>query len=738
MKLFFTAVLFIALSMTVFSSNNLWQDVQPGSFEVKGNVYITATSFRTVKLDQYELRNLLNSAPMESSVRVRNSTFIISLPMPNGVNARFKFVESPVLAPELSAQYPDIKSYLGQGIDDPNAMIRFDLTPLGFHAMILSPNGTVFIDPFSMNETEYYISYYRDNFRPAVESNFTCLTGSDNNAPVNNTIISRTGEQLRTYRLAVAATGEYTTLLGGKSQTLANINTTVNRITGVYETEMSVRLVVIANDTAIIYTNPATDPYTNNNGSAMLQENQNNLDNVIGNANYDIGHVFSTGNFGGIAGLTVVCVSGQKGRGATGSTSPFGDPWAIDYVAHEMGHQFSGNHTQNNLNCNANPLTAWEPGSGITIMGYAGVCAPNLALHSIPYLHGGNLFNEMIPNTQTGLASNCPVVTTTGNHAPTVTMPVTSLTVPISTPFSLTGTGADQDNDPITFSWEQTNVGPQGPPSTPTGNAPLFRPFSPVSSGTRYFPQLSDIINNTQTLGEKLPTYSRLLRFRLTVRDNRAGGGGIASDEIIFDCTDAAGPFLVTYPNTNVTIGGTQTVTWDVANTTAAPVSTANVKIMLSTDGGLTFPTVLAASTPNDGSEAVTLPAIDNSQARVKIEAIGNIFFDMSNANFTITSSIGIQPNQTGTPIEFGISQNFPNPFNPVTLFTYSLPKKSAVTVKVYDALGKEIAVLVNNEIKTEGFYNIEFNAIDLPSGIYYYRLEAGSFTESKKMILVK
>jgi hypothetical protein len=344
----------------------------------------------------------------------------------------------------------------------------------------------------------------------------------------------------------------------------------------------------------------------------------------------------------------------------------------------------------------------------------------------------------MIPFTQFGNGNSCPVTTNTGNNEPTLTMPTGGFSIPKSTPFSLTGTAIDPDNDPMTYSWEQTNIGPQGNPNSPSGNAPIFRPFSPVTNGTRVFPKLSDIINNTQTLGELLPTYDRLMKFRLTVRDNRAGGGGVGSDEVIFFATATAGPFLVTFPNTNVTIGGQQTITWDVANTTADPVLCALVKISLSTDGGTTFPTILSASTLNDGSEQVTLPSIDNSTARVKIEAIGNIFFDMSNANFTISSSIGINNNQNGTPIEFGLSQNFPNPFNPVTILNYAIPKKSAVSLKVYDALGREIAVLVNNQVQTEGYYNIEFNAAQLPSGIYYYRLEADKFVDTKKMILIK
>lgn len=729
----------LATSFAV-SNTTMWQDAAPGSFSLKGTVYLAPIAYRTVSLNKQEMYTLLSSAPNEQQVRVQNSATIVSLPMPNGTMQRFKFVESSVMEAELQAKYPDIRTYLGQGIDDPYAVVRFDFTPLGFHAMVLSPFGTVFIDPYSMNETEYYMSYYKDDFRPTVPKNFVCHTESEDLAPINTNGISlRTGEQLRTYRLAVAATGEYTAIFGGTvAGALAAIVTSTNRITGVYEQDLSVRMVLVANNNLIIYTNASTDPYTNTNGSTMLGQNQSNLDAVIGSANYDIGHVYSTGSFGGIAGLRVVCVAGNKARGATGSTSPIGDPWDIDYVAHEMGHQFGGNHTQNNLSCNANPSTAWEPGSGVTIMGYAGVCAPNLDLHSIPFFHGGNMFNEMIPYTQSGNGNNCPANTNTGNTPPVAVVPAGGFYIPISTPFSLTGTATDANNDPLTYSWEQMNTGPQGNPSSPSGNAPLFRPFSAVTNGTRTFPKLSDLLNNTQTLGELLPTYTRNLSFKMTVRDNRAGGGGVHSGDISFDVTSTAGPFLVTFPNTAVTIAGNQNVTWDVASTNTGLVNCANVKISLSTDGGTTFPTVLIASTPNDGSQQVTLPNINNTQARIKVEAVGNIFFDISNTNFTITPAVGINNNQNGTPVEFGLMQNFPNPFNPVTIVSYGIPKKSAVTLKVYDAVGREIATLVNNEIKTEGYYNIEFNASSLPSGIYYYRIEAGSFTDTKKMILVK
>ncbi|MBZ0204580.1 MAG: T9SS type A sorting domain-containing protein [Ignavibacteria bacterium] len=726
-------VLILGMTTAAFSSQVCWQDMDAAL--IQGERLIKATSFRTLYLNKSEFFRQMADIPKEENVKVKNSEAVFSIPMPDGSMQRFRVVESPIMETGLAGKYPLIKTYLGQGIDDQYATIRFDYTYLGFHAMVYSPNGTVMIDPYTMNNTDYYISYYKSDC-PRTDY-FNCLTESAvEKVSYNGPMLMRTGEQLHTYRIAIATTVEYTGVCGGAGGAASNITTTLNRITGVYELEFAVRLSLIANNNLIIYTT-APDPYTNNNGSAMLTENQNNLDNVIGNANYDIGHVFSTGSFGGIAGLRVVCLTGQKGRGATGSTNPVGDPWAIDYVAHEMGHQFGGNHTQNNSNCNANPPTAWEPGSGITIMGYAGVCAPNLANNSIPYFHGGNIFIEIVPFTVSGNGALCPVNTNTGNNPPVVTVPAGGFTIPKSTYFSLTGSATDPENDPLTYSWEEMDIGPQGNPNSPSGNAPIFRPFPPVTSGTRLFPKLANIINNNQTLGELLPTYTRDLNFKLTVRDNRAGGGGIASQDIAFSVTDAAGPFLVTFPNIADTLSGAITATWDVAGTTAAPVSCANVMISLSTDGGNTWPTVLAASTPNDGSESVTLPAIDNNQARIKVESVGNVFFDISNVNFTIAINIGIQP-QTGVPAQFMLEQNFPNPFNPVTIIHYGVPEKAGVTLEVYDVTGKLVSVLINNEVKTEGYYGIEFDATSLPSGVYFYRLTTGKFVDSKKMILIK
>lgn len=719
-------------------SNSMWIDVEQSSIIQRGERHIVPDAYRTVMLNRNELDNLLRQAPNENTVKAKNSPVIISLPLPNGGFGRFRIVESPVMAPELAAKFPEIKTYAGQGIDDGTANVRFDVTPHGFHASILSAYGRIYIDPYSQNDVTNYISYYTEDLSRD-PNDFTCEV-TETSKTLESELDSPTsiGDQLRTYRLALACTGEYAAFHGGTVPgALAAMTTSVNRVNQVYINDFSVRMILIANNNLLVYTNAATDPYTNNNGGTMLGQNQSTIDGVIGSANYDIGHVFSTGG-GGIAGLSVVCVNGQKARGVTGLGAPIGDPFDIDYVAHEMGHQFAGNHTQNNTNCNANPSTAYEPGSASTIMGYAGVCSPSLQNNSDPYFH--SISQIETSGFITGFGGTCAVTTATGNTAPSVTVPAGGFTIPISTPFSLTGSATDPDNDTLTYCWEQFDVGPQGNPNNPSGNAPIFRSFIPKTTPTRIFPKISDIINNTQSLGERLPTYTRNLKFRLTVRDNNSGAGGHSSQLMQFSVDGNSGPFLVTAPNTALTwnVGSNQTVTWNVANTNNAPVSCANVNILLSTDGGNTFPITLVSNTPNDGSQNITVPNNLTSTARVKVEANGNIFFDMSNANFTIDPASSISNLGTGVPTAFGLQQNYPNPFNPETKINFDIPSNSSVTLKIYDIKGSLVSTIVNNQIFNAGYYSVAFNAASLPSGVYYYRIEAGSFVETKKMLLIK
>ncbi len=675
-NLLLIALLFVTMTYTInaqVNTEDLWSDKSETLILEKLDRQIIPIFYRTIALDINRLEGVLNQAPMEFTEAAKSANVVISLPMPNGTFSRFYIVNSPVMEIELAVKYPDIQTYAGQGIDDPTATVRFDLTPAGFHAMILSANGNVFIDPYSKGNIDNYISYYKKDFivPESLRKEFICNFETDIDMAKKISDLMATGlakysgTQLRTYRLAVATTGEYTAYHGGTVEKgLAAVVTSVNRVNGVYEKEVAVRMVLVANNNLIIYTNASTDPYTNTNGVTMLGQNQTNLDAVIGNANYDIGHVYSTGG-GGVAGLGVVCRTSNKARGVTGSPAPIGDPFDIDYVAHEIGHQFGGNHTFNGDagNCsgtNRNASTAYEPGSGSTIMAYAGICAPqDLQMNSHDYFHLASIM-EIVTYTTLGSGS-CPVPTSTGNSPPVVSAGTRGFTIPINTPFMLTGSATDPENHPLTYCWEEYDLGAAGHPNSPVGIAPIFRSFKGVTSPSRTFPKIADIINNTQVMGEILPSYSRSLKFRLTARDNRSGGGGVGWDSISFSVTNTAGPFQVTAPNTAMSLAGSslQTVTWNVSNTNISPVNCSNVKILLSTDGGYTYPTVLVANTPNDGTEIITLPNISTSQARIRVEAVGNIFFDISNANFTIlTSSITVTAPNGGEAWIIGTNQS--------------------------------------------------------------------------------
>jgi hypothetical protein len=637
--------------------------------------FVKPQLYKTLSLDFSGYKNFLNTAPKEFTVSISNG-LQVDIPYPDNSYKRFKIVETKMMEDGLAAQLPGIKTFTGQGIDDPYATIRIDYTYQGFHAFIMSPKGNIFIDPYERTNTGLYISYNSKDYYNAEKENFQCKTITDVlQSP--NTVLTGTciGTQLKTYRLALACTGEYAVAVCSPVAptvllTASAMLTSVNRVTGVYEKELAIRLILVANNNNLIYLDGTTDPYTNNNGSTMLGQNQTNITTIITSANYDIGHVFSTGG-GGVAGLGVVCRSTQKARGVTGSPSPVGDAYDIDYVAHEMGHQFGGNHTfeSQTSNCgggNRNQSTAYEVGSGTTIMAYAGICGTDdIQPHSDPYFHTKS-FDEIIAYTTTGLGAGCPVVTATGNTLPTLVMPTTDLQIPKNTPFVLTATGADADGDAITFDWEEWDItnsasGSAWNSGATSTTAPLFKSIVTQTTGTRYFPSLAVILagypSNPAAVmgglkGETLPGVARDIKFRLTVRDNRVGGSGVVtggdgcSSTGIFKVTVTAdGPFTLTNPNTAVVwaSNSSQTVTWNVNNTNSvAGINCQNVDILMSTDGGNTYPVTVLANTPNDGSQLVTVPPVlsDVTTARFMIKAVGNVFFDISDVNFTITQVV--------------------------------------------------------------------------------------------------
>ena len=557
------------------------------------------------------------------------------------------------MEPGLAAKFPLIKTYRAQGVDDPAATARFGITPNGFHAIVLSPSGAYYIDPYRRGDAINHISYFKTDYPRTTADEFECLVQTPNsrgpeglNVETASAAATRpNGDTLRTYRLALAATFEYSDFhsdaepFPDKAEVMAQgIIPAVNRVSGIYEREIAVHLTLVANNDLVIFNTPA-DPYVNDQGTTMLATNQATLDAIIGPLNYDIGHVASTGG-GGVALLGVVCGE-TKAAGVTGLPQPTGDPYYVDYVAHEMGHQFGGNHTFNGdvSNCAGsqhNATTAYEVGSGSTIQAYAGICSPqNLQPNSDPYFHGAS-YDEILSHI-TGPADGCAAKTSTGNNAPAVEAG-SNYNIPARTPFTLTASGSDPNGDTLSYGWEEFDLGPTNDGRTDNGSSPILRSFTPTLSPARTFPKQSDLLNNVTTYGELLPTTTRTMTFRVTARDNRAGGGGVEYDSMQVNVKATAGPFLVTYPNGDEwwTAGATKTVTWNVANTTQAPISATHVDIHLSTDGGKTFPIVLASGVPNDGSQNITVPGVSTADARVRISATGNIFFDLSNQDFFI------------------------------------------------------------------------------------------------------
>ncbi len=691
-----------------------------------GTPQIQASSYKLYTIDIASLRYQLEGI---GHVEYENNGFVgqISLPHPDGSKHTYLVKENYTMDPILGVQYPEIKTYDAYSEED-GSSVKLDVTPHGFHAMIMIPGkSAVFIDPIIKGNTEYYIVYSRKDF--ITDKTMECLV--DNlmkHKEGKPSLVKSFGDcTLRTYRLALAATGEYTAYHGGTvALALAAQNTSMNRINGVYEREMSIRMNLVANNNLIIYTNATTDPYTNNNGATMLGQNQTTCTNVIGSANYDIGHVFSTGG-GGIAQLQSPCSSGNKAKGVTGSPAPIGDPFDIDYVAHEMGHQFGANHTFNSSNggsCagNANAATSFEPGSGTTIMAYAGICAPvNVQNNSDDYFHTISL--QEIGAFVTGASHTCPVESPLSNTAPSVA-PVPAISIPQGTPFFLTASATDVNPaNVLTYCWEEKDAGTSttAPTATQTTKA-NFRSFDPTTSPTRYFPSLAALAANGPYTWEVLPTVARTMNFQVTVRDNAAGGGCNDESATTVAVIATSGPFAVTYPTaTGISWAGSssQTVTWNVVNTTAAPISCANVDILLSTDGGLTYPTVLASNVPNDGSQVITVPNTASTTCRIMVRCSGGYFFDISNNNFTITaptsnytlsstpSTLSVcQPSNAVFTVNVGSIGGYTTP---VTLSITGVPAgaTSAFSTNPVTPVGTSTLTISNTALAAPGTYTL-------------------------------
>ncbi|MFM2392160.1 MAG: hypothetical protein RLZZ546_137, partial [Bacteroidota bacterium] len=686
-----------------------WKILNKIELPTKGERTIQVYSFLAYSINDIELKSILWSAPSENSISISESNTIISVPLYTGEIDQFQIVEFDMMEKELKNKFTNLKTFHGSSILKPHRRIRIDYTVHGFRAVIYDENRNTYIDHYIRGDKSIKMIYSKKDAIP--QNIWNCEFENENlEVDTHREVENRVGNCIfRTYRLAVATTAEYSNFHGATSvaqvdSVMSEVIVAMNRVNGVLESDLAVRFILVANTDQIFYYVASTDPYSNGNGGAMLGQNQTTCDNVIGNSNYDIGHVFSTGG-GGVAYLGCICNNSNKAGGVTGQANPVGDPFTIDYVAHEMGHQLGGNHTQNN-NCNRNNATAVEPGSASTIMGYAGICNPNVQNNSDAYYHAVNLaeIENRLANTTT-----CYQTISTFNNTAPVLDPLTNYTIPKSTPFILTASATDANGDPITYCWEQTNTGNATmPPVSTNTTGPTFRSKTPVVSPIRYFPPLANVLANTTNTWEVLPSVGRNLNFRVTARDYHIIGGCTHERNMTVTTVNGAGPFEVSSFNSDpvfIEEGNTANVTWTVANTNNSPVNCSNVAILLSTDGGNTFPITLATSTPNDGSHTVTIPiGTTTNQGRIMVKSINNIFYDINNTNITITPSpvnfnmivdpqiINVCNNSPGTTINISIVPL--SGFNlPVTLTAENLPAGTVSSFSLNPVLPNQSSV---------------------------------------------
>lgn len=796
-------------------SAGAWSDLSgpPAAARSGARAQVQARRHRSLALDRHGLAAVLAGAPRERTQAARSNPLTVALPAPDGSFRRFAVQRTSVMEPALAARHPEIATYSGSGIDDRGATVRLDLTPAGFHASVRGPGGSWYVDPYYQRDQSVYASYRGADLAnpraPLLENDVLAAPGQ-RRAPAAAAALAGSAVSLRTYRLALVSDPAYATYHGAANVTAAKV-TLINRVNQIYEDDFAIRLTLVAGNDALNLNTAAmmtgadgpcgaaacyTSAQATSCSVSTLDQTRIVIGQLIGASNYDVGHIGMGTDGGGIAYLGGVGAN-RKGGGCTGVSTPAGDLFAVDYVAHEIGHQFDANHTFNGIDGSCGPNgadTSVEPGSGVTVMAYAGICTTDdLQPHSDPYfsqrsidevsayvgaapsaineaqtvsLYGfsgtdsftltyngvesapivrgtnyssaelataiqtitgaavtvrrwdgsiGTLTDSGFSVTfdsgalaasdvahlsltstagvtgfvgetaQGGPIRNGGSATVTANRAPVVEAPA-GFTIPTRTPFALTGSATDADGDALVYLWEQNDAGPPLNGTSLVSNTkpsgPLFGVFgtrATVSGGgtlqtpspgqnaaatqpARVFPDMAQILagNTNAATGscpaapssppvptatvacyaEFLPTadYAGPLHFRLTARDANPAGGGVAHADTTLTLATAAGPFRVTSQatTTSVQAGSALTVTWSVANTNAPPVSAADVNITLSTDGGLTFPTVLSASTPNDGSEVVTLPAADTADARIKVEALGNVFFDVNRADFTI------------------------------------------------------------------------------------------------------
>jgi len=756
---FKVALLSLFISFSLNAQNSYWtlnddEETKVNKQSTKNNVDLDEEKYKIFTLNINAFKSEL-----KKSITSKSSP-IISFPNQYGELETFSVAETQVLAPHVAAKFPNIKTYIGYGIDNPGSRIRFSVSPQGVQTMTsYVDKPVVFTVPQGKNTTSY-ISYDK-SARKGYVKDFQCLTDDlkSNDGGSSRGLMSRppNDQLLRTFRLAVSTTGEYTARWDdgnnangdAKADALAQVVSTVNRMNEVFELDMAINFQLVTG-TEVIYNDAAIDPYTGD----LNDEVQSALTANVGEANYDIGHLFHNANNNGNAGcIGCVCEDGSKGSGFSSHTfapdidgNPYlTDYFDIDYVPHEVGHQMGGNHTYSYVSEGTGVNV--EPGSGTTIMGYAGITGEDdVQNHSDPYFHYSSV--EQILNNIMSSPNNCWTSTAIFNDPPVADAGI-DYTIPAGTAFVLKGSGTTSGNSTLKYIWEQIDDGVStsdnfGPTKT---DGAIFRSRPPTVESNRYMPVLSRVIGGQltetnprttdfNTSWETVSTVTRVLNFALTVRDETKGKGQYPqtdSDLMKVFVTDTGAPFAITSQTTAVTWteAETKTVTWDVAGTDTGTINTPTVNILLSIDGGYTYPYTLASNVANDGSHDITVPTISTmsvSNARVMVEGNGNIFFAINSSDFTVQ-------NATASVDEDVLSSfsMFPNPSNGLFNISFDTTDKD-VSIQVSDLKGAVIKNVNYRNVGVKFSERVELNAIS--SGLYILRITNGGNSVSKKIII--
>ncbi|WP_179339675.1 zinc-dependent metalloprotease [Winogradskyella ludwigii] len=752
-KLFSLLIFISVISQSVYAQkeNPIWNEVTNLSSDLDTwKRSALPDSYITYQLDFDLLISKLANAPMRSEAKNVNGVFV-DLPLNNKLQ-KFEVYDAPVLASDLQDRLSNVHSYIGRSVDNKNILIRFSVSLKGFNAIILNDElGTQYIDSYTKNN-QYCILYFKKDLSSNEE--IVCLNESEEAAHTSFDSSSSSATdrnvddgQLREFRLALACTQEYATYhlfqlgLSSASDTVKKdailnvMNDVMTRVNAVYENELSVTMTIVNDNSNVVF---LQDSFLSNNDiSELIDQSQTWIDIFLGSENYDIGHMLSTSG-SGLAQLYSPCTN-NKARAVSGGLSSIPEGTVFENtMMHEMGHQFGAFHTYNSTSCAsaATSNSAYEPGGGTTIMSYAGICgsSSNIQSEADNYFHQ-NSIDQMWGNITNG-NSTCGNQSSTGNTAP-VANAGGNYTIPIGTPYRLAGVATDIDGlESLTYCWEEYDLGASvAAPNFLTSTGPIVRSFPPSSNSTRYIPKLEDYVSsvNSSTTWEKLVLINRDVNYSLLVRDNDISGGQVGLDFMTVTVSDSSGAFTVSSQNTtglSYTGSTIQTVTWNVGNTNVAPINSNIVNILLSTDGGLNFDTVLLSNTPNDGVEDITLPNVDAASCRFMVESADNIFYNLNTKNFAIEMNLSVDDNILANSLNV-----YPNPSKgEFTISFDSVLNNSSVKIDVYDISGR--SVYKNIFVNESAQFNETINLNSVASGVYIANISNGNNITTAKIII--